>query len=116
MAKEEYKDTAGQPPANTVGVFERTGGIMETYAIGQELFWAKLETVEMHIQCPDCFGKRFLTVILGDDSKVTIECSGCRSGYDQPRGYVSVHQYRHFVVTGKITGIEIKNVDGIEKV
>ena len=89
---------------------------METYSMGQELFWAKLEPREIRIQCPDCFGNRFLTVILGDGEHVTIECTGCQCGYEPPRGWVKIVQYQQSVIKGTVSGIEIKTVDGVPEV
>lgn len=64
------------------------------YNIGDTVWAASVEHYEAHEQCPDCFGKKFLTVILGDDSQVTIDCDTCAPGYEPPRGYIIFNQYK----------------------
>lgn len=65
---------------------------MEIYNIGDNVWHASRKSTEERITCPECFGKRYLTVILGDDSQVTIDCAGCASGYDPPKGYVTYYK------------------------
>ena len=60
-----------------------------TYLIGDKVWHASCKSTKERVTCPECFGKKYLTVILGDDSQVTIDCAGCASGYDPPRGYIN---------------------------
>ena len=62
---------------------------MKIFNIGDKVWYAKLKSKQETLTCPECFGKKCLTVILGDDSKVTIDCAGCSSGYNPPKGYVT---------------------------
>ena len=62
------------------------------YNIGDRAWYASRKSTEEKVICPECFGKKFLTVILGDDSKVTIDCAGCASGYEPPKGYVTYYK------------------------
>lgn len=64
------------------------------FNVGDQVWIAKTEWKEYYLTCPHCFGKKFLTVILGDDSKITIDCECCRAGYLGSQGTVSVGQYR----------------------
>ena len=59
------------------------------YNIDDTVWHASRDSTEKRITCPECFGKKYLTVILGDDSQVTINCAGCARGYDPPEGYVT---------------------------
>lgn len=79
---------------------------MAKYKIGDEVWWARYAPSDRYITCPDCCGKKYLTVILGDDSQVTIDCTGCQLGYDPPRGYITTHDYAAEVTRFRITGVE----------
>jgi hypothetical protein len=63
------------------------------FNLGEHVWYARIRWLSRQAQCPDCFGKRFLTVILGDDSQVTVECTGCREGCDPPRGTIQSHDF-----------------------
>ena len=63
------------------------------YKIGDTVWYAQLKSVTKSVKCPDCFGDKFLTVIKGDSSQVTIDCAGCSSGYNPPNGYVNYTAY-----------------------
>lgn len=63
------------------------------FKIGQNVWWAHRAAQEKLYMCPDCFGQKFLTVILGDQSQVTIDCAGCSKGYEPPRGVIC--QWEH---------------------
>jgi hypothetical protein len=65
---------------------------MKIYNIGEKVWHASRKSTEEKITCPECFGKKYLTVILGDDSQVTIDCAGCASGYDPPKGYITYYK------------------------
>ena len=74
---------------------------MKIYNIGDKVWYAGREVTEEKVICPECFGKRYLTVILGDDSKVTIDCAGCASGFEDPKGYI-LH-YKQIIDVSMIT-------------
>lgn len=86
---------------------------MEVYNIGDKVWHATCKTTLTKVTCPECFGKRYLTVILGDDSKVTIDCAGCASGYDPPKGYVTHYEHGADVSLVTIGRVEI-NPDHVE--
>jgi len=66
---------------------------MSKYNIGDKVWYAKTETKEKTVTCPDCFGQKALTVIKGDGSQVSIECEGCRRGYEGSQGYVTFYEW-----------------------
>lgn len=80
---------------------------MPKFNIGQEVYWARIEGKEKAIECLECRGKRFLTVILGDGEQVTIECAGCARGYDLPTGFMRLHVYAPSVTLTTINRVEI---------
>ena len=78
------------------------------YKINEEIYHAQYERKQRFIVCPDCMGKRFLTVIMGDDSKVTIDCVGCtRGAYEGPHGNIETWDFEPTVTKRKITGMEV---------
>lgn len=85
---------------------------MRIYAIGDEVFWARFESYEYRLECPDCRGKKQLTVIMGDGSQVATECDLCKRGYLGALGTIAVHQYRPHVEPARITRVETKLVEG----
>lgn len=85
---------------------------MNKFDIGQEVWTSGYSRREKQKTCPDCFGKKFLTVILGDDSRVYIDCAGCSRGYESPCGYVTDYEYGERVEPRTITGMEINEEHG----
>ena len=77
------------------------------YNIGDKVWVARFERVEEKVTCNCCFGSGYLTVIMGDKSEVTVECTNCQSGYDPPKGYNVIHNYAANSKMETITGIEI---------
>ncbi len=66
---------------------------MAIYKIGDVVWAANRRRVEKSMVCPDCLGKKFLTVILGDDSRVTIDCASCDEDlYSGPSGLIRYYQ------------------------
>ncbi len=76
------------------------------------VWYAGRESVVETVVCPECFGKKYLTVILGDDSRVTIDCAGCAAGFDPPQGYLTYRVQHVEVRQVTICYIEIGS-DGI---
>ncbi len=82
------------------------------YKLGDKVYWIESGTnYGKTIPCPVCFGKRFVTVILGDDSQVKTECGYCSHGYDRPSGSAKVWEPNAILKNGTITGVSCK--DGI---
>lgn len=60
------------------------------YNLGDQVWYASFETRTKTIVCDDCRGQKYLTVIMGDGSQVTIDCAGCSAGYEPPKGYNTI--------------------------
>jgi len=73
---------------------------MNKFNIGDKVWYARTGGTQKTVICPECFGKKFLTVILGDDSQVTIDCAGCAMGFEPPKGYVTYWEW----------GVDVKEV------
>ena len=76
------------------------------YNIGDVVWYARRETTTDKIMCPECFGKKVLTVILGDGSQVIIDCMGCAPGLENPRGYCTFYKQSSGVKEIIISGVE----------
>ena len=89
------------------------------YELGQKVWYAGVQNIEKQMPCDTCFGKRFITVILGDDSQVTLMCEGCKGrggeySYEEySRGYNIIWQYESFVREASINRIEAQIKDGV---
>ena len=81
------------------------------YKIGDKVWYATSGTREKKVLCPECFGKTYLTVILGDDSQVKIWCVSCTiRGFnyeDISTGYVSYYEWYAEPQLRTITGMEV---------
>jgi len=84
------------------------------YSIGEEVWFAVIVQVQKFVTCPDCFGKRNLRVILGDDSEVTIACTTCSKGYEPSTGTVGTWEYIPKVLLETVRGVEIRRDSEIE--
>ena len=76
------------------------------FNVGDFAWIAFAGQVEKSVTCPDCFGQKALTVILGDKSKVSVDCTGGQVGYDPPRGYILIHEFQSDTKQIQIDGIE----------
>ena len=79
---------------------------METkFNIGDIIYYPVANTKQQWITCPDCMGKKYLTVILGDGTKVTIDCVTCSAGYEPPQGIIIKYEYTGEVKKSTVAGI-----------
>ena len=80
--------------------------------LGDRVYRATLQHSQAVVTCPDCFGRRALRVILGDDSEVSIECSTCALRYEPPRGYVHEDRVQAVVESVQISKVEMETSNG----
>jgi hypothetical protein len=78
-----------------------------SYKLNDTPWHASFESTKKTMTCPECQGQKYLTVILGDGSRVTIDCAGCASGYDLPTGYVSYWEHSPIAKQVRICKVEI---------
>ena len=88
---------------------------MPRFKVGDTVWNAKCRWEQIQVVCPTCFGKKEVTLILGNDERVILPCDGCGKGYDGPKGYVTKYNYVVEPETVNITGIEIE-IDGTKEV
>lgn len=80
--------------------------------IGDEVYWVYSTTnYGKQVPCSMCFGKRFVEVILGDNSVVKSECGFCQRGCDRASGNMTIWTDFTEIRHGKITGISMR--DGV---
>ena len=48
------------------------------FTLGDKAWGIRATKDQVRVTCPDCLGKKALTVILGDDSQVSIDCDCCK--------------------------------------
>ena len=76
------------------------------YAFGQVVFSAVAYNHNLvSVPCPICFGKLFVTLILGNGEQQAIQCDACGHGYESPRGVVGEYRAESRVEEGVITGM-----------
>lgn len=63
------------------------------YEIGDKVWYANVGTQSVTETCEVCFGKRLVTVILGNGDEVVTPCDYCGNGYEGPKGVTSSYQY-----------------------
>lgn len=64
------------------------GSIQIPFEIGEEVWWIGHGSREETVTCPECVGKKFITLIQGNGVKVDIDCACCGTGFDGPRGVI----------------------------
>lgn len=89
------------------------GNVFVKYQIGDKIFWVESSAhKQKEIPCPMCFGKRFVTIILGDDSKEQVECGYCQKGYERSTGVTTTWEPQAIIHESTITGITTR--DGVK--
>lgn len=83
------------------------------FKMGQQLWRASFESTAAWVTCPDCGGRGHIRCLLHDDTMVTVNCEGCRVGYDPPSGTVRVFNRAPNAVLAIVTGITLDG-KGIE--
>lgn len=78
--------------------------------IGDIVYWVEAScNYQKQIPCPMCFGKKIVTIILGNDSQEQIECGFCIKGFERPSGYATTWEANAVIHSGTITGISTKD-------
>ena len=75
------------------------------FDIGDKVWIARIGKVKSQITCPHCLGKKYLTVIMGDESLVKIDCSCCTEGL-LPEGKITIWETGVSAEEITITGLD----------
>lgn len=81
---------------------------MTTFNIGDKAWLANYQSERVEIQCPTCFGKKEVTLILGNGTQLALPCDGCTIGYDPPTGFISDYVTEPKAVPVDILGMNIR--------
>lgn len=80
---------------------------MNIFKIGDEVWWAHTRNVDLRVTCPECLGKRFITVILGDETKHTIPCICCERGWEGSLGELVGWRHEVNVTQTVVVGVRM---------
>lgn len=75
------------------------------FTVGDVRYRACNPSEQVAKPCPICFGKKRVTVILGDDSRQDVECDACGIGFEGPRGFVVEYEQTARTEAVTITGL-----------
>lgn len=78
------------------------------FNVGDPVFLAKFQASEKRVACPDCGGTGQLRVTFHDETTVSIGCTNCSRGYDDPTGAVTVHERKPTAEALIVNGLEIE--------
>jgi hypothetical protein len=76
------------------------------FEFGQRLLLVEAHShKQIEVPCPLCFGKLFVTIILGNNEQQKVECDACGRGYEGPTG--RTHEYTPYsaVLPVTVTGM-----------
>lgn len=86
------------------------------YNIGDKVWVAICGNTQVRKLCPVCFGKKEVTLILGNDEHCILPCSYCAPGFSSPSGYVNEYEYQTEAKQVTIDGMNIENKRGVESI
>ena len=89
---------------------------MKEYKIGDKVWWAHCNTREVAHDCPVCFRKKKVVVILGDGTHIETDCDYCGKGYEGPKGYEKEWEWVAAPELVTIDGINISENNGVREV
>lgn len=85
---------------------------MSRYNIGDRPWLARCDYVPVSRLCDTCYGKRKVTLILGNDDMVELPCNACDVGYSGPTGKIDEYEYltkpRQVTITGMAIDTDCK--------
>ncbi len=80
--------------------------VMPKHNIGDEVYFVESScNYGLAVPCEMCFGKRKVTVILGNEERVESACGYCSHGIDSPSGQSKTWQPNASIGFGPIKGI-----------
>jgi len=88
---------------------------MKVFNAGDRVWHAECGIKQVEKNCPVCYGKREVTLILGNDDRVVMPCNYCAPGYESPRGYITEYEYRAEPQQITITEVEVTQTTTGEK-
>lgn len=83
----------------------------EKYKIGDVVWAAFAERRDITETCPVCYGKKSVTLILGNEDSVILPCDYCGKGFGYPKGTVQEIRYVRGAEQRVITKVDVQ-IDG----
>jgi hypothetical protein len=72
---------------------------------GDHIYSAAIESGSEWVPCPDCKGDGYVTIIYQGET-YTLDCEGCRRGYEGSNGSRSRYTYAPIIREGTVSGVE----------
>jgi hypothetical protein len=82
------------------------------YKIGDKAWIADAGMKQVQKECPVCYGKKEVTLILGNGESLLLPCEGCSVGYEPPRGYNMEYEYTALAAQDTIKEIRCEYHEG----
>ena len=84
---------------------------MNEIKVGDRLWIPRFDRKPEKVPCPVCFRRKHVTLILGDDSCIEVECDYCGKGYGHPQGTVTEYKMGPRAELFRVTGIRTETTD-----
>lgn len=79
------------------------------FNLGDTVFYVEANSHSgFYRPCEMCFGKKKVTIIIGNGEQIDSECGFCKRGVDPPSGQCHDWDARSEICEGTITGIELE--------
>ena len=85
------------------------------FDIGDKVWVAHWDKDKRWETCPHCLGKKYLTIIMGDESQVSIDCICCTDQWKSP-GKIPIYDYLPKAEEITIDGYEVSKDHGARKI
>jgi len=82
------------------------------FDIGDKVWVARWQKNKQWEVCPHCLGSKYLTVIMGDKSQVTIDCTCCVEGAGRSSGKIATWDYSPDADEITLDGYEVSLSEG----
>lgn len=93
---------------------EKSQNIITTkFKVGDKVWVANAKHKSIWKQCPVCFGKKVVTIILGDDTYVETPCEYCEKGVESSTGVIETVEWIEEAFQTIISEIDIKQTEDI---
>lgn len=86
------------------------------YSVGDAIWHSRYGINPVVKTCPVCFGKKEVTLILGNGDEVVLKCEYCVKGFNEPSGTITEYEYVAAASQRTITAINsVVTVNGEER-
>ena len=66
---------------------------IKLYNVGDKVWWARCGQNQVQRTCIVCYGKKEVTLILGNGEEMVLPCSYCALGFDSSRGFTQEYEF-----------------------